>query len=258
MRRTDARHGNCTQSGEDSRATRFGGGHTCHVVNAGQRRRSARCYACADCFGPLEVGYDFGPVSRERIDGRPEIHLALSRPAAGSGEGRGHAAPDPAGRACCVRTGWSELGIKTLWVKDDSRQPDPLVQGPCRRGRARRRPRARLHPLRLPSTGNLANSVAAHAGWPGSVLRLHPARPRAGKSSRPRCTARPGRDRGTYDDVTGSAGAGRRPLPTAPSSTSTSGRSTPRAPRRWVTRLPSSSAGGSCAGRDPGGQRRTS
>ena len=24
-------------------------------------------YACVECFGPLEVGYDFGQVSRERI-----------------------------------------------------------------------------------------------------------------------------------------------------------------------------------------------
>src|SRR5215207_9466761 len=28
-------------------------------------------YACADCFGPLEVGYDFGGVSRERIHSGP-------------------------------------------------------------------------------------------------------------------------------------------------------------------------------------------
>ena len=43
-----------------------------------------------------------------------------------------------------------ELGMKRLWVKDDSRQPDALLQGPGRRRRARRRPRARLLGAGLP------------------------------------------------------------------------------------------------------------
>ncbi len=29
-------------------------------------------YACADCFGPLEVGYDFAGISRERIEAGPK------------------------------------------------------------------------------------------------------------------------------------------------------------------------------------------
>ena len=47
------------------------------------------------------------------------------------------------------------------------RQPDGLVQGPsCRRG-AHEGPRARVQRCRCASTGNLANSVAAHAARAG-------------------------------------------------------------------------------------------
>ena len=45
-------------------------------------------YACQECFGPLEVGYDF-PRGHPRADrGRPQEHLAL--PAAAAGAGRHH------------------------------------------------------------------------------------------------------------------------------------------------------------------------
>ena len=39
-------------------------------------------YACAECFGPLEVGYDFPTVTREQIEA-PAEHLALCSAVAG-------------------------------------------------------------------------------------------------------------------------------------------------------------------------------
>ena len=28
-------------------------------------------FACAECFGPLEIGYDFGPITRSDIESGP-------------------------------------------------------------------------------------------------------------------------------------------------------------------------------------------
>ena len=45
-------------------------------------------YACLECFGPLEVGYDF-PEHHPRADrGRSAQHLALRAAAAGAGRHR--------------------------------------------------------------------------------------------------------------------------------------------------------------------------
>ena len=48
-------------------------------------------YACQECFGPLEIGYDFPAVTRARDRGRPQEHLAL--PAAAAGARRHHRQP---------------------------------------------------------------------------------------------------------------------------------------------------------------------
>ncbi len=77
------------------------------------------------------------------------------------------------------------------------RQPDPLVQGPGRLGRAHRRPRARLHPLRL-RLHRQPGQLRRRARRPGrrAVDRLHPRRPGAGQGRHDRgVRRRPGRDR---------------------------------------------------------------
>ena len=81
-------------------------------------------YACSDCFGPLEVRYDFGPVTRQSIEAGPHNIWRYRE-----------LLPVPAGIADIpnIEPGWTplvrahnlgrELGLRSLWVKDDSANP---------------------------------------------------------------------------------------------------------------------------------------
>ncbi|MGI8577461.1 MAG: threonine synthase [Nocardioidaceae bacterium] len=143
----------------------------------GARQPLGPSYACDECFGPLEVAYDFPSVSREHIGaGPPSIwrYAALL--------------PVPADVASFRTTdpGWTrllradnlarELGMRTLWVKDDSGNPthsfkDRVVAVALVAAR-----QLGLRVLACPSTGNLANAVAAaaaRAGMPSVVVIPH-------------------------------------------------------------------------------------
>ncbi|MBU2695927.1 threonine synthase [Nocardioides sp. WV_118_6] len=119
-------------------------------------------YACPECFGPLEITYDFPQVTREEIEAGPRNiwrYKALlpvptdieTSPNTEPGFTRLLAA-DNLGR---------ELGIAKLWVKDDSTNPtnsfkDRVVA--CALSAARE---LGATTFACPSTGNLANAVAA-------------------------------------------------------------------------------------------------
>jgi len=125
-------------------------------------------YACPECFGPLEVAYDFGPVTRERIEaGPPSIWRyrdLLPVPA--------HVASTPnlaPGGTPLVRADRlaAALGMRALWVKDDSANPthsfkDRVVGVALAAARE-----LGFTTLACPSTGNLANAVAAAAARAG-------------------------------------------------------------------------------------------
>src|SRR5919202_1441453 len=129
-------------------------------------------HACAECFGPLEVDYDkdlLQAVTREQIEAGPQNiwrYVALLP-----------VGQDPADRVSLdpgltplVRADRlaRELGITGgLWVKDDSANPthsfkDRVVSlaATAARGLGYRK-------IAAASTGNLANSVAAHAARAG-------------------------------------------------------------------------------------------
>jgi threonine synthase len=125
-------------------------------------------YACPDCFGPLEVGYDFSTVTREQIEAGPKNIWRYA--------GLLPVRPDIAtipntepGFTRLIRADnlARELGIKTLWVKDDSGNPthsfkDRVVAVALAAARE-----LGLEVLACPSTGNLANAVAAAAARAG-------------------------------------------------------------------------------------------
>ncbi|MCU0265228.1 MAG: threonine synthase [Actinomycetia bacterium] len=144
---------------------------------------SAR-YACEECFGPLEVAYDHPPVRRADIEaGPPSLwRYADLLPVP----------PDPADRPTDLAPGWTrlhradrlaaELGMRRLWVKDDSGNPthsfkDRVVAVALTAART-----LGLSTVACASTGNLANAVAAAAARAGlrSVV-LVPADLEAGK-----------------------------------------------------------------------------
>jgi threonine synthase len=119
-------------------------------------------YACVDCFGPLEIGYDFPAVTRAQIEAGPaniwRYQALLPVPADIA------ASPNMEPgftRLVRARNLGRELGIKDLWVKDDSGNPthsfkDRVVAVALSAARE-----LGSKVFACPSTGNLANAVAA-------------------------------------------------------------------------------------------------
>jgi threonine synthase len=119
-------------------------------------------YACVECFGPLEIAYDFPALTREQIEAGPK-NIWRYQPLL----------PVPADIASSpnMEPGYTrlikahnlgrELGMKNLWVKDDSGNPthsfkDRVVAVALSAARE-----LGSKVFACPSTGNLANAVAA-------------------------------------------------------------------------------------------------
>ena len=127
-------------------------------------------YVCEWCFGPLEVVYDYDAVasrvSRARIAaGPPSIwryaDLLPADPVGAVDLGAGYTPLIRADRLA------AELGLGELWLKDDTRNPtgsfkDRVTSVALTRARA-----LGFKVAACASTGNLANSVAAHAARAG-------------------------------------------------------------------------------------------
>ncbi|HEY2207102.1 MAG TPA: threonine synthase [Pseudonocardia sp.] len=131
-------------------------------------------FACPECFGPLEVAYDFTGVTRERIEAGPKSiwRYASLLPVPTDVERHPNTEPGLTRLVRADRLG-KELGLKNLWVKDDTGNPthsfkDRVVAVALAAARE-----LGFSVLACPSTGNLANAVAAaaaRAGWRSVVL----------------------------------------------------------------------------------------
>lgn len=126
-------------------------------------------HVCEECFGPLEVKYDFGSVTRESIEAGP---LNMWRYAA--------LLPVPANEAnrpADLGAGFTKLqksvnlaerlGMKSLYIKDDRDNPthsfkDRVVAVAMTAGKT-----LDFKTISCASTGNLANAVAAAAARAG-------------------------------------------------------------------------------------------
>src|SRR5689334_17071514 len=129
-------------------------------------------HACAECFGPLEVDYDYDllqAVTRRQIEAGPQN---IWRYAALLPVGQ-----DPAERVSLnpgmtplVRADRlaAELGLTGgLWVKDDSANPTHSFKDRVVSLAATAARKLGYAKIAAASTGNLANSVAAHAARVG-------------------------------------------------------------------------------------------
>ncbi|MCY7373521.1 MAG: threonine synthase [Spirochaetaceae bacterium] len=125
-------------------------------------------YACAECFGPLEVSYEFGSVTRESIEAGPaniwRYQGLLPVPSTVRDTPNLEPGATPLVRAHNLGR---ELGMRALWVKDDSANPthsfkDRVVAVALAAARE-----LGFTTLACPSTGNLANAVAAAAARAG-------------------------------------------------------------------------------------------
>ncbi|MFI0410889.1 threonine synthase [Actinomadura sp. 3N508] len=125
-------------------------------------------YACEECFGPLEIAYDFGGVTRASIESGPRNIWRYKGllPVPSSITETPNTEP---GFTRLVRADnlAESLGLQSLWVKDDSGNPthsfkDRVVAVALAAARE-----LGFKVLACPSTGNLANAVAAAAARAG-------------------------------------------------------------------------------------------
>jgi threonine synthase len=146
----------------------FGNAVALACRECGERALLGPRYACDLCFGPLEVAYDFDAITRELIEAGPRTIWRY-----------GPLLPVPRSvtRSRNLEPGFTKLieadnlaralGLRRLWVKDDSGNPthsfkDRVVAVALAAARE-----LGFTVLACPSTGNLANAVAAAAARAG-------------------------------------------------------------------------------------------
>jgi threonine synthase len=142
-----------------------------HCRNCGARFALGPVHACAECFGPLEVGYDpaaLARVTRADIAAGPQSLWRYAGLLPVGQEPAARVTLDP-GCTPLIRADRlaAELGLRTLWVKDDSANPthsfkDRVVNVAVAKARE-----LGFDVVACASTGNLANAVAAHAAAAG-------------------------------------------------------------------------------------------
>jgi threonine synthase len=181
-------------------------GNATHLIcrACGQESPLGPFYACLDCFGPLEVGYAYPTITREQLQSGPPSIWRYAPLLPVPADIASFRSTDP-GFTRLVDAGnlAQDLGLRQLWVKDDSGNPthsfkDRVVAVALSAARE-----LGLKVLACPSTGNLANAVAAAAARAGitSVVFIPE------NLERPKIVASAIYDttlvavRGTYDDV---------------------------------------------------------
>ena len=136
----------------------------------GHRTPVAPLHVCEQCFGPYEVEYDYarmkGKVTRSSIEAGPKSLwryqdlLPVSKPVTGF-----HSGYTPLKRAGRLAT---ELGCKELWIKDDScNYPTYSYKERVVSVAISKAVEFGFDTVGCASTGNLANSTAAHAAQAG-------------------------------------------------------------------------------------------
>jgi threonine synthase len=125
-------------------------------------------HACPECFGPLEVRYDLPAVTREQIEAGPHNIWRYK-----------DLLPVPADvdRTPNTEPGWTrlvqagqlgaELGMRALWVKDERGNPTHSFKDRVVAVALAAAVQMGFKVLACPSTGNLANAVAAAAARAG-------------------------------------------------------------------------------------------
>ncbi|MGQ0805300.1 MAG: threonine synthase [Actinomycetota bacterium] len=130
----------------------------------------APVYTCEWCFGPLEVTYDYdavaAAVSREQIAAGP---ASIWRYADLLPVDRGHAVDLGAGFTPLVRADRlaAALGLGEVWVKNDTLTPTNSFKDRVASVALSKALEFGFKTAACASTGNLANSVAAHAARAG-------------------------------------------------------------------------------------------
>ena len=138
-------------------------GLQCHLCKATFPPEAT--YVCERCLGPLEPFYDYGSIAltRELIESRPKNLWRYREllPITGEPQTGFHSGFTPLVR--CTRLA-DRLGLSELYIKDDSvNHPTLSYKDRVVSVAATRAKELGFSVLACASTGNLANSVSAHA-----------------------------------------------------------------------------------------------
>jgi threonine synthase len=148
--------------------SRFGHASRLSCRECGQTYELGARHACSECFGPLEVGYDFPALTRESIvAGPPSIwRYASLLPVPADVAARPNTEPG------CTRLVRADrlaaaLGMRAVWVKDERANPTHSFKDRVVAVALAAAIEMGFKVLACPSTGNLANAVAAAAARAG-------------------------------------------------------------------------------------------
>ena len=136
----------------------------------GREYEVAPIFTCEWCFGPLEVSYDYdtigSAISREKIAAGP---ASIWRYADLLPVDRGHAVDLGAGFTPLVRADRlaAALALGEVWVKNDTLNPTNSFKDRVASVALSKALEFGFKTAACASTGNLANSVAAHAARAG-------------------------------------------------------------------------------------------
>ncbi len=155
-------------SSRPSQSLRLGNASGLSCRECGSEYSLGAQHACMECFGPLEVRYDLPPITREQIEAGPRniwryasLLPVPDQVAAGLGTDTG-----------CTRLVRADnlarvLGMRGLWGKDERGNPTHSFKDRVVAVALAAALEMGYRVLACPSTGNLANAVAAAAARAG-------------------------------------------------------------------------------------------
>jgi threonine synthase len=125
-------------------------------------------YACESCFGPLEVGYDLPRLSRADIESGPISIWRYAPLLPVPADIASRPSTQPGFTRLVPADGLArELGMRRLWIKDDTGNPTHSFKDRVVAVALAAAQEMGFKVLACPSTGNLANAVAAAAARVG-------------------------------------------------------------------------------------------
>jgi threonine synthase len=148
--------------------SRFGYASGLACRECGQTYDLGAQHACSECFGPLEISYELPHLSRDIIEAGPQNiwRYASLLPV-----------PADVGQTPNTEPGWTRLvragnlarvlGMRALWVKDERGNPTHSFKDRVVAVALAAATEMGFKVLACPSTGNLANAVAAAAARAG-------------------------------------------------------------------------------------------
>src|SRR3954454_6684144 len=169
-RRSRARRGHCRCLHRPDGGEPMAYVHGLRCRECGREYDVAPLFTCEWCFGPLEVAYDYDAIrantSREKIAAGP---LSVWRYADLLPSDRHPAVDLGAGFTPLVRADRlaAELGLGEVWVKNDTVNPTNSFKDRVTSVALSKALEFGFKVAACASTGNLANSVAAHAAHAG-------------------------------------------------------------------------------------------